>query len=89
MGDTIFMMNEKLNDPLAEVMAESVQDTLSAKQARRLLRTSRKPIFGWVNLHADDGAYVQIQKGSILASINPTSEARYLIKEREDGVYVN
>lgn len=65
------------------------RDTLPAKLARRLIRNTRKPIFAWVTLHADDGGYIEVKKGSLLLSIPRDSEASYFVKEREDGVYIN
>ncbi len=62
---------------------------LSAREARRLIRETRKPIFAWVTLHADDGAYVEVKKGSVMANIPAGSEAKYFVVDREDGVYLN
>ena len=41
---------------------------MDRKQLRHAIRKA-STVYGWVSLHAEDGAYIQLTKQSLLASI--------------------
>lgn len=60
-------------------MGNDFEEYMSAREVRRLLRNTTKPVFGWVNLYAEDGEYLSLRKSDLLAIITPDSTSRYQV----------
>jgi hypothetical protein len=64
---------------------------LTPKEAQKILRETKKPVFGWVKLSEHHSSRIQLHKESLCESIGDRDDStfRYSIEESEDAVLVN